>query len=173
MEQPVVFFAFSFNFSIHGDKKRGVEDQPPHGAVKFAPLIRTKRKGQRGTQVISVSSIKVQSKAVVEYLRNHSQFGIAFYENMGAAINVDSTWAQKMIEAQQSVSRLSDMQMIARAKQEGISVTQSPESMRKQLIEIQAKRSIDSQNRMLYGGMQNTKIDTHTNRSIVEKTIEA
>lgn len=173
LDQPVVFFAFSFNFSIHGDKKRGVEDTPPHGPVRFSPLIRTKRKGQRGTQVISVSSVKVQSRELVDYLRNHSQFGVAFYENMGSAYNVDSTWAQKMIEAQQSISRLSDMQVIARAKQENISVSQSPEAMRKQLIELQAKRSVDQQNRMLYSGIQNTKMDTHTNRTIVEKTIEA
>lgn len=172
LEQPIVFFAFSFNFSIHGDKKRGAEDQPPHGAIRFSPLIRTKRKGERGTQVISVSSVKIQSQQVVDYLRGHSQFGIAFYENMGSAYNVDSTWAQKMVEAQQSVSRLSDMQMIGRAKQEGISVTQSPENMRKQLIELQAKRSIDQQKRMLYSGVQTTKMDPHTNRTIVEKTID-
>lgn len=173
LDQPVVFFAFSFNFSIHGDKKRGVEDTPPHGPVRFSPLIRTKRKGQRGTQVVSVSSVKVQSRELVDYLRNHSQFGVAFYENMGSAYNVDSTWAQKMIEAQQSISRLSDMQVIARAKQEGVSVSQSPEGMRKQLIELQAKRSVDQQNRMLYSGIQNSRMDAHTNRTIVEKTIEA
>jgi Txe/YoeB family toxin of Txe-Axe toxin-antitoxin module len=123
-------------------------------------------------QVISVSSVKIQSRSVVEYLRGHSQFGIAFYENMGAAINVDSTWAQKMVEAQQSISRLSDMQMIARAKQEGISVTQSPETMRKQLIEMQAKRAIDQQNRMLYGSIPTSNIDKSSNRTIVEKTID-
>jgi Txe/YoeB family toxin of Txe-Axe toxin-antitoxin module len=172
LDQPVVFFAFSFNFAIHGDKKRGIETTPPSGAVRFAPLIRTKRRGQREVQVISVSSVKIQSRSVVEYLRGHSQFGIAFYENMGAAINVDSTWAQKMVEAQQSISRLSDMQMIARAKQEGISVTQSPETMRKQLIEMQAKRAIDQQNRMLYGSIPTSNIDKSSNRTIVEKTID-
>jgi Txe/YoeB family toxin of Txe-Axe toxin-antitoxin module len=172
LDQPVVFFAFSFNFAIHGDKKRGEETIPPSGPIRFAPLIRTKRRGQREVQVISVSSVKVQSRAVVEYLRGHSQFGIAFYENMGAAINVDSTWAQKMVEAQQSISRLSDMQMIARAKQEGISITQSPETMRKQLIELQAKRAIDQQNRMLYGSIPTSNIDKSSNRTIVEKTID-
>jgi hypothetical protein len=171
LDQPVVFFAFSFNFSIHGDKKKGVEDTPPYGAVRFAPLIRTKRKGQKGVQVISVSSVKVQSKQLVDYLRGHSQFGIAFYENMGSAINVDSTWAQKMIEAQQSISRLSDMQVIARAKQENISITQSPEGMRKQLIELQAKRSIAQQERMLYGSIKNSTVDKSSNRAIIEKTI--
>lgn len=172
LDQPVVFFAFSFNFAIHGDKRRGEEIVPPGGAIRFQPLIRTKRRRQRDVQVISVSSVKVQSRAVVEYLRGHSQFGIAFYENMGSAINVDSTWAQKMIEAQQSISRLSDMQIIARAKQEGISVTQSPETMRKQLIELQAKRSIDQQNKMLYGSIQTSNIDKSSNRAIIEKTID-
>lgn len=172
LDQPVVFFAFSFNFAIHGDKKRGIESLPPSGPIRFQPLIRTKRRRQRDVQVISVSSVKIQSREVVEYLRGHSQFGIAFYENMGSAINVDSTWAQKMIEAQQSISRLSDMQIIARAKQEGISVTQSPETMRKQLIELQAKRSIDQQNRMLYGSIQTSNIDKSSNRAIIEKTID-
>lgn len=172
LEIPVVFFAFSLNFSIHGDKKRGVEELPPHGAIKFNPLIRTKKKGARGAvQVVSVSSVKVQSKIELEYLREHSQFGIAFYENMESAMNVDATWAQKMVEAQQSISKLSDMQIIARSKQEGISISQSPEAMRRQLVEMQARRSIKQQDAMLYGGIRNSAIDKNTNRSIIEKTI--
>jgi hypothetical protein len=170
LEIPVVFFAFSFNFSIHGDKKRGVESEPPHGAVRFQPLIRTKKKGHKGVQVISVSSVKIQSRSEVDYLRGHSQFGIAFYENMESAMNVDSTWAQKMVEAQQSISRLSDIQIIARAKQEDISVSQSPESMRRQLVEKTAKRAIEQQDRILYGSIRSSVVDAK-GRSIVEKTV--
>lgn len=170
LDVPVVFFAFSFNFSIHGDKKRGIEELPPGGAVRFVPLIRTKKKGQKGIQVISVSSVKVQSKSLVDYLRGHSQFGIAFYENMESALNIDATWAQKMVEAQQSISRLSDMQVIARAKQEGISVSQSPEGMRKQLVEKQAREAIDRQEKMLYGSIRSSVVDSK-GRSIIEKTI--
>lgn len=170
METPVIFFAFSLNYSIHGDKKRGLETEPPQGPIKFSPLIRTKRKGQRGIQVISVSSVKVHSREVAEYLRGHSQYGIAFYENMSSALNVDSTWAQKMIEAQQSIGRLSDMQIIARAKQEGISVTQSPEAMRKQLVEITAKRQIAQQDSVLYGALKNSTIDK-AGRQMIEKTL--
>jgi hypothetical protein len=170
LDVPVVFFAFSFNFSIHGDKKRGVESEPPTGAVKFQPLIRTKRRGQKGIQVISVSSAKVQSKQLVHYLRNHSQFGIAFYETVGSVMSVDATWAHKMVEAQQSITRLSDIQVIARSKQEGISISQSPEGMRRQLVESMAKRSIDQQDKMLYGNLRNSILDKD-GRSITEKTI--
>lgn len=170
LDVPVVFFAFSFNFSIHGDKKRGVETEPPGGPVRFVPLIRTKKKGQKGVQVISVSSVKVHSKSLVDYLRGHSQFGIAFYENMESALNIDATWAQKMVEAQQSISRLSDMQVIARAKQEGISISQSPEGMRKQLVEKHAREAIDRQEKMLYGSIRSSVVDKQ-GRSIIEKTI--
>jgi hypothetical protein len=85
-------------------------------------------------------------------------------------LNVDSTWAQKMIEAQQSISRLSDLQVVARAKQEGMSVSQSPEAMRKQLVEITAKRQIAQQDNMLYGSLRKATVDK-TGREIIEKTI--
>jgi hypothetical protein len=171
LEQPVVFFAFSMNFSIHGDKKRGVESTPPHGAIKFKPLVRTKRKRGRDVQVISVSSIKVNSQSEVDYLRNHSQYGIAFFENMTSAMAVDSTWAQKMMEAQQSISRLSDMQVIARVQQEGLPVTQSPEAMRRQLVELTAERAKAQQDRLLYGNLKQSSLERGTNRVITEKTI--
>jgi hypothetical protein len=171
LEQPVVFFAFSMNFSIHGDRKRGVENLPPHGAIKFKPLVRTKRKRSRDVQVISVSSIKVNSKTEVDYLRNHSQYGIAFFENMTSAMAVDSTWAQKMMEAQQSITRLSDMQVIARVQQEGLSVTNSPEAMRRQLVEITAERAKNQQDKLLYGSLKQSSLERGTNRVITEKTI--
>ena len=171
LEQPVVFFAFSMNFSIHGDRKRGVETLPPNGAIKFKPLVRTKRKRSRDVQVISVSSIKVNSKTEVEYLRNHSQYGIAFFENMTSAMAVDSTWAQKMMEAQQSITRLSDMQVIARIQQEGLSVTNSPEAMRRQLVEITAERAKNQQDKLLYGNLKQSSLERGTNRVITEKTI--
>jgi hypothetical protein len=172
LEQPVVFFAFSLNFSIHGDKRRGLESLPPHGAIKFKPLVRTRRKKGRDVQVVSVSSVKVQSQSELDYLRNHSQYGIAFYENMESAMNVDSTWAQKMVEAQQSISKLSDMQIIARAKQEGVTINQSPEAMRRQLVELTAKRSINQQDKMLYGNLRSSTMDQQ-GRIITEKKINS
>jgi hypothetical protein len=75
-----------------------------------------------------------------------------------------------MVEAQQSISRLSDIQIIARAKQEDISVSQSPESMRRQLVEKTAKRAIEQQDRILYGSIRSSVVDAK-GRSIVEKTV--
>lgn len=171
LENPVVFFAFSYQFSVHGDMRRGIETIPPQGAIRFKPVIRTKRKRGKETQVISVSSVVIHSKEVVDYLRSHTQYGILFFENVESAMNVDATWAQKMVEAQTSISRLSDIQVISRAQQEGIPVSQSPEDMRRQLVEKMAKRSIEQHERMLYGSIQRSIVDKGTGRSIIEKTI--
>jgi hypothetical protein len=151
--------------------RRGIETIPPQGAIRFKPVIRTKRKRGKETQVISVSSVVVHSKEVVDYLRTHTQYGILFFENVESAMNVDATWAQKMVEAQTSISRLSDIQVISRAQQEGIAVSQSPEDMRRQLVEKMAKRSIEQHERMLYGSIQKSIVDKGTGRSIIEKTI--
>lgn len=172
LEKPVTFFAFSMRYSIHSDRRKGQEVLPPFGdPIKFKPLIRHKRPGRgKEVEVVSVSSVSVQSKQVVEYLRGHSLFGIYFYENMENAMNVDSSWAHKMVEAQRSLARLSDMQIVARAKQEGISVSQSPEKMRRELSEILAKKAQDQHERILNQRLKSAVID-EKGRSVTEGKI--
>ena len=169
LDNPAVFFAYSINYSIHGDKKRGVESTPPQGPVKFEPIVRQKRAGRRGEEVISVSSVKVHSKSVADYLRNHSQFGIAFFENMDSVLNINAGWAQKLIEANSSIQRLSDQQVIARCKQERIPITTDVTQMRKTLVEKIAERSIAQQENMMYGKLKKAVIDQKTGFEIIEK----
>ena len=148
LDAPVVFFAFSMKYSIHSDRRKGQE-----------------------VEVVSVSSVSVQSGRVVEYLRDHSLFGIYFYENMEDVMNVDSSWAHKMVEAQRSLARLSDMQIVARSKQEGVSVSQSPERMRRELSEILAKKSQDQHERILNQKLRESVIDSK-GRTVTEGTIQ-
>ena len=173
LEVPITFFAFSMRYSIHSDRRKGQEVLPPFGEpIKFKPLIRHKRPGRgKEVEVVSVSSVSIQSKQVVEYLRNHSLFGIYFYENMENAMNVDSSWAHKMVEAQRSLARLSDMQIVARAKQEGLSISQSPERMRRELSEILAKKAQDQHERTLNQRLRDSVIDNQ-GRSVTEGKIK-
>lgn len=171
LEVPAVFFAFSFEFSIHGDKKRGVTTKPPHGKIKFTPIIRSKRRGRRGEEVISVSSIKVHSRVEAEYLRGHSQFGILFFENMEDVLTMDTGWANRLVEANQSIQNLSDQQVIARAKQSGVSVTQDITSMRRELVEKSALEAIKKTDFALYNKIKQGNIDKDTGRVTVDKVI--
>lgn len=170
LETPATFFAYSINMSIHGDKKRGVESKPPHGAIQFKPIVRQKRAGRKGEEVISVSSVKVNSKAVADYLRNHSQFGILFFEDMDAVLNINTGWAQKLIEANSAINRLSDQQVIARCKQFDIPRGTDLVKMRKALVEHMAQASVKSQDRIMYEKLRQAELDKD-NRQVVERKV--
>ena len=86
-------------------------------------------------------------------------------------MNTEPSWALKMAEAQKGIANLSDMQIVARAKQEGIVMKQSVELMRKELIEKTARKSISDQERKQYGGIKSALIEQGTNREITKKTI--
>jgi hypothetical protein len=171
LDSPVVFFAYSFNFSIHGDNARGKQTTPPHGALKFKPIIRSKRQGVKGVEVISVSSIKVNSKAVVAYMRNHSYFGISFFESLEDVLTLDTSWAQRLIEANQSIQRFSDQQVISRSRQEGLAIGTDIVQMRKDLIATIAQKSIRHQEEMRNGALTRSVIDKKTDRAITESNI--
>lgn len=156
LETPATFFTFAFGVSIHGDRKRGVLTTPPNGAIKFKPILRSKKKGRHGPQVISVSSIRVHSKREAEYLRGHSWFGIKFFESVSEAITVDTTWAQKLVEANQSVQSLSDQQIIARCQMENLYIGTDTDTMRKQLVELIAKRNIRRAEEINIGKIKNS-----------------
>ncbi len=171
LEEPVLFFAFCFNYLLFGDRKRGKETEPPYGPLIFKPVIRQTIQKGRNKETVSVSTLKVQTQAEVDYLRGHSQFGILFYESLEGALGADPSWAITMSDAQRGVANLSDMQIVARAKQEGIVMKQSVELMRKELIEKTARKSIADKDAKQYGNIKTAVIDQSTNREITKKTI--
>ena len=150
LEIPLTFFAYSISFRLYGDKRRGVTEGTPTGeAVVFKPHYRYNNKkgsGNRGTDTVSVCRAVVYSKSTAEWLRNHSQFGIKFFETISSAVDQDVFLAEKMVQVSNMVNSLGDMQVIKRATQEGINVTDPDISnIRQQLIKKIATSQIESQ----------------------------
>ena len=171
LDEPVIFFAFCFNYMIFGDRRRGKETQPPYGPILFKPIIRQVVQKGKSKETVSVSSVKVQTQAEVDYLKSHSQYGILFYESLDDAMNTEPSWALKMAEAQKGIANLSDMHVVARAKQEGLVMKQSIEAMRKELIQKVAKRASDQHERMQYAAIKTAVVEEGTNREVIKKTI--
>ena len=137
LEDPITFFAFSWSYAIHGDKRHGVEVLPPYEEpVKFEKLYRYKRPARtgRGVQIVSVSQAIVRSKALAEWLRGHSLFNIKFFENIKTAQNVNVTLAEKMAEANSVVMNMSDMAAMERAKREGIDINNPDPTYIRQML---------------------------------------
>lgn len=142
MDVPAVFFCFSQEYNVHGDVRQGREILPPLGFVKFKPVYRYHRKAARGVDVIAVSQTVIRSKEQTEWMRNHSLMGIKFFENIEDVRSIDTTFAEKMAEQSSRISRMSDLQIIERAKAENIPVHEDIAKLRKQLVQKLAQADI-------------------------------
>jgi hypothetical protein len=124
LDTPAVFFAFSCWYGVYGDKRYGREVTPPRNQpIIFEKLYRySKKTGGRTAEMVSVSQATIRSASMADWLRNHSLFGIKFFEDMGKAQNVNVTLAEKMSEMNNVVNRLNDHAVIERCTREGITV---------------------------------------------------
>jgi len=143
LESPIVFFAYSVYFSIHDDVQQNTTIMPPYlKPIRFKLYQRyTRGQGIREKEVISISCVQVQSKKIIEFLRNHSLFGIRFFEDVNEAKAVDVTRAEKMTEVILHLAKLSHHQIIERAKREreegeSISLSADVKYVRKQLAQL-------------------------------------
>ena len=148
LDKPAIFFSFNTWYCIYGDKRYNSEVLPPRGdKVEFKKLYRyPKRTGGRTAEVISVSQAIVRSKATAKWLRDHSKFGIKFFEDLGKTRKVNVTLAEKMSEMSNVVSSLNDHGVIERCRREAIDVESGDLSiLRKTLIRKMAESALKTE----------------------------
>jgi hypothetical protein len=125
LEDPVVFFAYSYYYSIFGDKRKGqLVSTPFNRPVKFKVLFRSQKRDRldKGADTVTVSQAIINSKKEVEWLRQHSLYGIKFFESIKKAQSVDVTLAEKMVEVSAMVSSMDDVHVVDRANKAGIEI---------------------------------------------------
>lgn len=125
LEDPVVFFAYSYYYSIFGDKRKGqLVSTPFNRPIKFKVLYRSQRRDRlnKGAETVTVSQAAISSKKEVEWLRQHSLYGIKFFESIKKVQNVDVTLAEKMVEINAMVSSMDDVHVVDRARKAEIEI---------------------------------------------------
>tara|TARA_R100000995_G_scaffold84922_1_gene65885 strand:- start:7535 stop:8320 length:786 start_codon:yes stop_codon:yes gene_type:complete len=149
LEDPVMFFSYGSTWRVYGDKRRGkIVHAPVDGGIKFSKAYRYERRtaARRGMEIVSVCSVTVQSKALVKWLREHTLFGVKFFESISDASSVDVTFAEKMTEINHMVSNMSDMQAVERARMEGVNTnTPDIDLVRKQLVEKLTRKDLNAE----------------------------
>lgn len=146
LDTPATFFSYSSKFAVYGDKRYGkIVDTPNGKGIQFESHYRfNKKTGGRGTETVSISRAVIRSKKEAEWLRSHTQFGIKFFESIKTAVDADVFLAEKMVQVSNMVMNLGDMQVVQRAKQEGIEIIDPDISnVRQQLIKKIATNQID------------------------------
>lgn len=164
MDIPVAFFSFTNSYSLHGYYKLGKEHLPPNKkAIKFKNIIRKKSSGgARGTSVVCVSMVKINSKKELEFMRNSPYFGITFHESMDAAMNIDANYAQILIDTSQYISRMDEYTIIEKSRAAGLPVTTDLSSMRQELtkyISSQKQNQINTQHEKVKKSIQAMRVD--------------
>lgn len=147
LDIPTNFFTYSFSHTCLGDTRFGHSVETPYGRpIKFKPLWRYKKpgSGKYNDQVLSMSCITVRSKKEAEWIRNHTLFGIRYFENHKDA-QVDSVFADNLVEQSNMLNAMSQFEVIERAKSEGITITPDIDDVRKRLTYQLAEKELKSQ----------------------------
>lgn|SRR3990167_2441203 len=137
LDRAHVFFQFSAGGGIYGYTVNSVAKIPPYGRPILFKLAnrfkRTKPKG--GEELICISRAIVFTKSEKEYVMGHPFYGATIFDNMVDAAKLDT----KLLEfTQYTANEFTNMKadrMLARAKVEGIPITESLEDVKKALIQ--------------------------------------
>lgn len=153
LETPAIFFALAFRYRIHGDKRYGRESLPPlREAIVFKEAERYRKHATngKGMEMISICQTVVRSKATAQWLREHSFYGIKFFENLSRAKNVNITLMEKMAEMNTIVTSMNDYAVVERAKLLRIPI-ESPDmrELRKELVRKMAEKELKNQGESL------------------------
>lgn len=169
LEEPATFFVFASSYGLYGDKVRGKFTKPPHGAIKFKNVYRTRQRNSNGEKIISVSSAIITSKAQADYIRSCSAFGFEIFEDMNSVKSIDAAWAQKLVESSNVVSNFSDAAVVARCKQEGLPISQDIIGLRRELTTLIAKKNEEQHKFLLENKLRKATVDPDTKRITEEK----
>ena len=170
LESEVLFFCYTFSFSIFGDVRFGQQVSTPYNtAISFKPLHRYKRPGRsdRSSDVISVSVAKIRSKQEVEWLRGHSLFGIKFFESHSDVENIDNEFADTLANVSYEFNRMSQHEIVTRAKSEGMDITNpNPMELKRRLVYKLAERRMQNRKPLV------NPVDMNWNSNKMEEVLD-
>ena len=162
LPEPIHFFAYRSEYFVHGDKRQGQDISTPYNAsIKFKPSIRLIKSGSSryDKSVISVCEAKILSRKEAEFLRSHTLYGIAFYENVGDAASVDIRLVDIMSSVSAEINAMTQHQVIQRASAAGLPMDKNIDLVKKKLIEQVAHQRLQA--------ITNKKYDIHPTASML------
>lgn len=115
LKDPVVFYAYGTGYAIADDKRNGKPQLTPFGnTIFFAHQATQKVKVDgKNTQLYSYSTYPSYSKKESQWLREHSRFGIHFFETAKEAMDTNSDIAARITKHLSSLNRLEPGQIVA------------------------------------------------------------
>lgn len=151
LDEPKIYFTYSNGKTLYSytDAKTRRVVELPYGVerpIKFKKVYayrKTDRTG-KGDKVHTVARYVTYSKKEDEFLRNHPYFNISIFESMGDAEAIDSSFATVLESVRTQVSKMSNHNVLDRARNLGIAIQEDPSEMRKALIHKLAEDQMEA-----------------------------
>lgn len=145
LEEPVVFWAQGFQYVIGDDvDKSGRPIPAPLGVIDFRAISSQKRQNGKEQNILITSKHVCQSKKELEFLRNHSFYGIRFFENVRDIDSVDIKYAALIAKYSQGLRNMDAVRVFQQARDLKIGITtDDPDTMRLMLAQYHAKNEIE------------------------------
>jgi len=135
MDTEKLFFAYNFTYFIFGDVRYGQQVGTPYKRpIEFKPLYRYNRGGKGSGDVVSISVARIRSKKEYNFLLNHSLFNIRFFETQGEASEIDKSAADRLAAISGQYTKMTEFEVIQRAKSEGIPMDSDVNKLKRALI---------------------------------------
>jgi hypothetical protein len=148
LEEPVIFYARQQTYTIWSDFRKGFEIRTPYKRpIHFTNVMRSKSQtagGRRNADVIAVSACQIISKKELEFLEQHSDYGIKFFKNIAGTVERENDEYRFLEEAAREVGT-NELELIQKAQAFGIPVDMRDMSLlRRKIIEKVAKEKLNA-----------------------------
>lgn len=140
-----VRFACPFaGYFICDDIRKGHIVKMPFGkkGIFFEYLNTRIIKTGKYDQIAPISIYQSNSKAEIKWLREHSLYGAMFFESTRGATDADASKAARMAGVLQSLSGLELTDILGRAREYGVPLSEDPQSMKVNIAFEMVKREI-------------------------------
>lgn len=146
MDEPAVFFCYKSGYAIVDDIRNGHSVRTPFGnVIWFKYEASKKRQKGRETNHIHIAKYATRSQKEATWLRDHSMFGVIFFDRLGEASDELAT-KSALIAAYYDVYRNAKAsELITYCQNMGIQPKDSPQTMRIALAQKRAEADLRDQ----------------------------
>jgi len=139
VEDGEIFWAAGFHLVIGDDKKNGIAIPPPYKVIDFRPEGSKRKQNGKEVDMQIWSTYMSHSKKEIEWLKNHSLYGIRFFTKSADAMSIDVRYTQKLAEYAQAMRNTEAHRVVAQARELGLVVTDDLETLRLVIAQERAK----------------------------------
>lgn len=158
MKEPVVFWSQGFQYVIGDDKKNGRPIPAPLGVIDFKAVSSVRRQNGKEQNMLILSKHVCQSKKELAFLRNHTMYGIRFFEKSDDVESVDVRYASLIAQHAQGLRNMDAYRVFEQAKNLKLPLTtDDPNTMRIILAQHYAKADVEKSEEAMKASIRKEK----------------